>query len=125
MAKSGRSEPKKVNNKPAPPVVADKRLAQRMVTYTQSAIPVRTVIYMEVGDLPADKVRAATEQVAHIHGSPAHPTYIIPVRNQKMTGDVIFEQEILDMVKKICHVVDGDIVLRDGAQEIDVMRTQL
>jgi len=127
MPRSARDEPRKSESeKPAPPpVVGDKRLAQRMLTYTQSAVPVRTVIFMEVGDLPAEQVRVAVQQVRTLHGEAAHPTFVIPVRNRKLTGDVIFEQEILDMVKDICEVRDGQIILRDGAREVDVLRSQL
>lgn len=127
MARSGRdqsSTPKKPEQ-PAPPVVGDKRLAQRMVTYTQSQVPVRTVIFMEVGDLPADQVRAACAQVKAFHGESMHPTFVIPVRHRKLTGDVIFESEILDVVKSICEVAAGNIVLRDGARDVDVLRAQL
>ncbi len=124
MAKSGRNEPKKAASKPLP-VVGDKRLANRMVTYTQSAIPVRTVIFMEVGDTPPDVVQAACAKVAQIHGESMHPTFIIPVRHKRLAGDVIFENEILEMVNKICEIKDGTIVLRDNAQDVDVLRSHL
>lgn len=129
MARSGRDEAGKAQQgkeeKKPQAVVASKPLAQRMVTYSQSPVPVRTVIFMEVGDTPADQVRQAIAHVKTIHGEGMHPTFVLPVRNRKLTGDVIFEGEILDMVRALCEVKDGEIVLRDGARDVDVMRTQL
>lgn len=127
MARSARDKPKQEQpDKPAQPVVARRALADRMVVHTTSNVPVRTVIYMEVGALPADQVRAAIAHVKAIHGEGAHPTFVIPVRDGKLTGDVAFESEILDMVNKVCEVSrDGTIVLRGGAREVDVMRATL
>lgn len=49
--------------------------------------------------------------------------YIIPVRQGKLPGDVLFESEILtELIEKVCKVKDGKIVLKDGAQEVRVLR---
>lgn len=124
MARSGRSEPKKVESKPLP-VVGNKGLAQRLVTYTKSEIPIRTLIFMEVGDVPPDQVRQAVSQVRALHGESLHPTFVLPVRDRKLTGDVIFEQELLDMIRSICTVDAGQIVLCGGVRQVDIMRAQL
>lgn len=125
MPRNGRDEPKKVDTTPPRPVVASKDLARRMVTYSQSEIPVRTVILMEVGELPAEQVRQAVTQVRTLHGEPAHTVFVLPVRNGKLSGDVVFESEILEIVGKICEVKDGRIVLRGGANDVDIMRSHL
>lgn len=124
MAKSGRDKPKKEEPKPRA-VVQDERLTNRGAVHCDSPIPVRTVVYLEVGDVPPAEARQALASVRQMHGNAFHPTYVIPVRDGKLRGDIIFEAEVLEMVKKLCEVRDGQIVLRGGHQEIDLVRSIL
>lgn len=123
MARSGRSEPKKTTK--IAPVNNDEALTERMKMYTTSSVPVRTVIFMEIGNLPPQEARNAFAAAQDAHSMAMHPTYVIPTRNGKITGDIIFENEILDVVRAICEVKDNEIVLRGGANDVNVLRTTL
>jgi hypothetical protein len=88
-----------------------------------ASTPVRTVIYMEVNDLPRDRVLHLIRQVSSQYEGVSPGThYILPIRNGKITGDVMFESEWLDVVNKTCEVVDGSIRLKNGATEVTVLR---
>lgn len=124
MAKSARDK-KKSPAKKAPPAVTSEPLSNRLQMGSQSAVPVRTLIFMEVGNITPDEVRAAVSNVTARHQGALHPTFVLPVRDGKLTGDVLFESEILDLVNKLCEVKGGVICLRDGAREVDVLRGRL
>ena len=126
MPRNARDVKKDHNATPKVPAsVTNERLASRCALEGPSSIPVRTVMLVEVGDMPSGQVRMIVEQMRAAQGEPLHPTFIQPVRNGKIMGDIIFEQEILTMVRKICEVVDGEIVLRDGARDVDILRAHL
>jgi hypothetical protein len=105
-----------------PPAVEDERLLKRVQVQDVSTVPVRTIIAIEVGDLPANQVQNAVLQISQIYATGNHPTYILPVRNGKLTSDIIFEAGIEEMVRTLCEVVNGEIKLRSGWREVDVMR---
>lgn len=117
MARSARTTP---SHQPTPKE-STKQDAQRLLL-GDSPIPVRTLIFIEVGDLPTKDVQSAIAQLSELHAISRHPTFICPVRHGRLTTDVIFEAEILDFVDKICEVVDDKIVLKGGATNVDVAR---
>lgn len=125
MARSARNEPKKEQSEPARPVVQDERLAKRGSIEGNHNIPVRTLVYLELGDLPAVEARQALVAVREMHGKSAHPTFILPLRDGKLRTDMLFENEILDFVGKVCEVKDGAIVMKGGYTDVDIMRTSL
>lgn len=52
--------------------------------------------------------------------------YVVPVRNGRIGSDIIFEHEILEMVRKVCEVnSDGEIILKDGATECQIVRERI
>jgi len=126
MAKSARS-----GGIPAPsvtppaPAVENERLLKRVQTQDVSTIPVRTIITIEVGDMPVKDVQNAVLQVSQIYATGNHPTYVIPVRNGKMTSDIVFEAGIEELIRTLCEVVRGDIKLRGGWRDVDIMRAAL
>jgi len=88
--------------------------------------PVRAVFFIEVGGMGGPQLallmQRANEEYSQMSGG---NHYAIPVRNGKIGTDVVFEQEWLDKVRETCTIVDGQIVLRDGAREVQVVRTMV
>lgn len=95
-------------------------------TKEASQIPVRTVLYVEVGSATtgqvANLVSKINEQYKEGKGG---KHYIVPVRNGQLTNDVFFEKEFLSIVEKLCEVKDGKIGLKYGAQDVNVIRMEI
>ncbi len=106
------------------PVVIDERKHDQGVPIPQGVdMPVRAVLFVEVGDAPAANVRLLVSEIERTYQQKAGGQhYLIPIRHGRVTADVLFEQEIVDLVDKLCEVVDGKIVLREGAREVHVVR---
>lgn len=122
MARSGRSGGGEKPTAPQLPVVDDQRIQERM-DIKDSPIPVRTIIQIEVGDMPVRDVQVAIMQLEKVYANGKHPTFVLPCRNGKLRTDVIFEGAILGLVNKLCEVSpDGQIVLRGGHSDVDIMR---
>jgi hypothetical protein len=86
-----------------------------------STVPVRTVVYMEVRDMSSARVLHLIDQINKSYeGNGQH--YILPVRNGKLGGDIIFEHEIEEMINKLCEIRDGQIKLKGGAHEVQIVR---
>ena len=86
-------------------------------------LPVRTVNFVEVGGMSPAQIRILLEQLNHSHQTAQGGIhYVVPVRNGKIGSDILFEKEWLDIVNKTCEIIDNKIVLRDGAQEVMVIR---
>lgn len=85
--------------------------------------PVRAVYFVEVGNLPPSKIQdlygALNAEWVKAQGG-MH--YVIPVRDGRITGDILFEQEILKIVNRLCEVKDGQIALRNGYEDVIVIR---
>ncbi len=97
---------------------------QQRAELGDSPIPVRTLIFIEVGTLAPAEARQAVAQVSKLYGTTRHPTFVCPVRNGKLTTNALFEQEILDWVHQICDVGhDGKIKFKTPPVEVDVLRT--
>lgn len=122
MPSPGRSSPQKTPGKSRPAVVNEKTLA-RMGKRHDPSIPLRTVIYIEVGNLKSEEVQQAVAFVQKQHASSHHPVFVCPVRNGRLSTDVLFEEDILTLVNAWCEIKDGKIVMKDGAKEVDVLRT--
>lgn len=124
MARSARDEQKKDKREEQPPkpVIGDKRLAIRLSTPSPTMAAIRTLIFVEVGDVPSAQISQAVEQISSIHGRSMHPTFILPIRNGKLSGDLLFEKELLKFINDVCMIKDGEIVFKDDAKEVDVLR---
>lgn len=86
-------------------------------------LPVRTVNFVEVGGMSHAQVRILLDQLNQAHQTAKGGIhYVVPVRNGKIGSDILFEKEWLDIVNKTCEIIDNKIVLRDGAQEVMVVR---
>lgn len=96
------------------------------LTKAGGVLPVRTVVYVEVGGLDQAQVWELCRQYsAGYQGSVNGPHYIIPVREGKLGSEMEFEAQFLETVAEICEIRDGKIVLRDGARAVQVMRTHV
>jgi hypothetical protein len=101
-------------------VAAPEMSAEILRTINQ---PIRTVVYVEVGDASQEQImnllRAVNEAYKSNEGG-IH--YVIPVRNGKLRTEIEFEQEFLETIRKICTIRDGQIVFTDGMKETVVIR---
>lgn len=99
------------------PLVVDPAIANK---------PVRSVNFVEVGDMDRKQVQLMIQELNKIHDTAKGGIhYFVPVRGGKITSDVVFENEWLDVVKKTCEVRDGEITLKGGATDVHVVRQQL
>lgn len=123
MVRPARSTPK-AQPQPSTPVVIDERPRERILPRSMEAgkdVAIRTVLYIEVGDVPAKMVQEIC--VSALRGlDTAHAHYVIPVRHGKLTQDIHFELEFLTLVRHLCEIKDGKIELKKGAEEVDVIR---
>lgn len=101
----------------------------RSMEVDDMSIPIRTVMYVETGDLPSNEVRdicATLMQTLHA----GHPHFVVPLRNGKMRTDVDFENEVLEFVRSICEITDDGgsgalIVLKDNVHDVDIIRVRV
>lgn len=85
--------------------------------------PVRTVVYVEVGEMDAERVAVMAEQFAHTYEGSVHgPHYFVPVRDGRIRTELEFEGQFLSTVHELCEIRDGQIVLKGGAEHVQVMR---
>ena len=86
-------------------------------------VAVRTVLYVEVGNMDTQQVASLVSQVSQMYqGNRGGIHYILPIRNGKIGADIFFESEWLKVAREICTVQDGQIQLKDGAAQIKVTR---
>lgn len=88
-----------------------------------SSMPVRTINYVEVGSMSHEQIAElgklfAANYQGNVHG----PHYLIPVRDGKLRTDINFENEVLPIVKQLCEVANGEIVMRGADVEVKVIR---
>ncbi len=128
MAKPGRNAPipKPVHHTE---VINERPIEKRLQSSTSSIvgdpnIPIRTVLYIEVGQLPPNDVRTIIADLTKAMNN-EHPHYIVPTRSGKVTNEVVFEEQFMSVVKELCEIKDGEIVLKGGAQKMTVLRRWL
>lgn len=114
-------------DKPKPTIINEKQMAALTKEKPSGAdLPVRTVYYVDVTNMSQEQYVALLEEVnrsaKNLKGG-AH--YIIPVRNGKIRTDIAFEAEFLKVVNEMCEVKDGQIVLKNGTQDVIVIREQI
>lgn len=85
--------------------------------------PVRAVFYVEVGDMETLRVQLLVQEINRQYsGARGGVHYVVPIRHGKIGTDIAFEQEFLDVVNKMCEIKDGKIVLKDGAEDVHIVR---
>lgn len=109
--------------KAAPQIVDQRKREIPEIVPSTTNVPVRAVLYVEVGDMEPLRVQLLVQEINKQYvGARGGVHYVIPIRNGKIGSDIVFEQEFLDVVNKICEVQDGKIVLKDGATEVQIVR---
>lgn len=85
--------------------------------------PVRTVNFVEVGSMNSQQIKILLQQLNKSHDSAKGGIhYIIPIREGKIGTDILFEEEWLKVVHQTCEIVDNQIVLKNGATKVNVIR---
>lgn len=108
------------------PVVINEKHQALIEGKSTSEKPIRAVYFVEIGHLSAAQVQSLYTQLSSAWAKAQGGLhYVIPVRNGKLSGDILFEKEILDMVNKLCEVKDGQITLKQNYEEVVVIRTQV
>lgn len=90
-------------------------------------MPVRMINYVEVGDMAPNQMQFMIQELNKTYNSAKGGLhYFVPVRHGKIGTDIEFEQEWLETVRKTCEVNEnGEIVLKDGAKEVHVVRQSI
>lgn len=103
------------NDNKKPIVVNEKKLKSPSV---------RTILYVEVGNSTTQQIqKLLAELQANAAASiNSHPHYFVPVRNGKITSDVVIEAEWEKVVRETCEIKDGQICLKDGAKNVQIIR---
>ena len=102
--------------------VIDERTPKVQPQAVQSDIPVRTVIYMEVGDMERERVLYLVKQVSASYENSNGTHYVLPVRHGKVSGEIGFESEWEAVVREAFEIRDGQICLKGGSKEVKVVR---
>ena len=128
MVKPARNKQKKPKQRRLP-VVEDKRPPSKILPRSSEKgnpnIPIRTVLYLEVQDLPSADVQQVAARILKSFPN-EHPHYVLPLRFGKLTTEFEFEGEFLKTINKLCEVnEDGRIVFKDGSREVDVIRKKI
>lgn len=88
--------------------------------------PVRAVLYVEVGDMEQARVQLLIQEINKVYdGARGGIHYVIPVRHGKLNSDISFEGEFLALIRSLCTVVNGEIVFKDGAKEMRIVREHI
>jgi 23S rRNA-/tRNA-specific pseudouridylate synthase len=89
-------------------------------------VTLRTVHFIEIGDLAPGNVQLMVQELNATY-NPAEQGihFVIPLRHGKIGADIVFEDEFLSVVNKVCEISDGKIVLKGGARKIQVMRVKI
>lgn len=129
MAKSQKIERKKPKTGP---VIYDERpvpqpeIPQTKVDPAKANAPVRTVNFVEVGDMVGKQLQLILQRLNETHDTAKGGIhYFLPIRHGKIGSDILFEEEWLKVVNETCEIKDGQIVLKGKAKEVVVIRQRI
>jgi hypothetical protein len=89
-------------------------------------IPVRTVFLMEVGDMAPEQIQYLVQEINKVYSeSKGGVHYVLPVRHGKIGSDLLFEVEWERVVQDTCEIRDGQIKLKEGAQDCQIVRQNI
>jgi len=122
--KISRSKPKNTTT------IIDERSPQLLNTqYSNPEVanaPVRTINFVEVGDMEGKQLQLILQRLNATHDTAKGGIhYFLPVRNGKIGSDLVFEEEFLSVVDQTCEVIDGQIQLKGGAKEVQIIRKKI
>lgn len=90
-----------------------------------SKVPVRTVIYMEVGDMERERVLYLVKQISSSYENSGGAHYVLPVRHGRISGDIAFESEWESVVREVFEIREGQICLKNNAQDVRIVREMI
>lgn len=105
-------------------VLSDKKPKVAPPPKVPPGVTLRTIHFIEVGDLQPQQIQFMVQELNATY-NPAEQGihFVIPVRNGKIGTDIVFEEEFLKVVHETCEVrEDGEIHLKGGAREVQVLR---
>lgn len=118
------------------PIIYDQRPPKQIETVDLSKAnsPVRTVNFVEVGDMVGKQLQLILQQLNATHDTAKGGIhYFLPVRHGKIGSDIIFEEEFEKVGNDIFEIVDnnGSVVsncklrLKGGAKEVTIVRQKI
>ena len=88
--------------------------------------PVRAIYFVNVDGMEPIQIRLMLQKLNETYSSARGGVhYMIPLRGGKIGQDILFEEEWLNVVNKTCEIKDGEIVLKDGAKGVTVIREMI
>jgi hypothetical protein len=120
------------DKKKVPVVISEKSLPLEDPKYANT--PVRTVHFVEVGDMTQSQLRVLLSELGRVHDTAKGGIhYVLPVRKGKIGADIVFEEEFEKIGKVLFEVVgskgniitDATIRLKGGAQDVLVVREHI
>jgi len=128
MVRSGRDKSKNTTVAKSEAQIVDKRPLEKLLPLSQEPgkvdVPIRTVLYVEVGNMPSSEARSLTKSILANYDA-AHPHYVIFLRNGSLQGDVEFQKGFLDVVNELCVIKNKQIVLKNEDPEMVVVRRKM
>lgn len=122
------------HNKPKTgPIIYDERpvlepqIPQEHFNPATANAPIRTVNFVEVGDMVGAQLQLILQRLNSAHDTAKGGIhYFLPVRHGKIGSDIVFEEEWLSLIKKLCIVnKDGEIEFKEKAKEVTVVRLKI
>lgn len=115
---------KKVDKKR--PLIIDERKSKIPEIMPSTSNPLRVINYVEVGDMDKAHIQLLVQELNRTYQmAKGGIHYFIPIRNGKIGSDIVFEEEWLKCVSETCEIKDGQIVLKNGAAEVEIIRRKI
>lgn len=107
------------------PEIVDNR-KPKLIDIQTANQPVRAVNFVEVGELTPTQVQYLIQELNKSHKTAQGGIhYFVPIRNGKITTDILFEEEWLQVVRDTCEIKNDQIVLKDGSKQVTVIRQKI
>jgi|10_taG_2_1085330.scaffolds.fasta_scaffold00167_10 hypothetical protein len=105
-------------------VLSDKKPKIKPPPKVPPGVTLRTIHFIEIGEMSPKNIQLMIQELNATY-NPAEQGihFVVPVRNGKIGTDIVFEAEFLSVVRETCEVArTGEIVLKGGAREVQVIR---
>jgi hypothetical protein len=107
-------------------VIDERSVSTQDINPETANAPVRTISFVEVGAMNHQQISILLEQLKKSYNTAKGGIhYVVPIRNGKIGTDILFEKEWLDVVNKTCEIRNGEIVLINGATNVNVIRQKV
>jgi hypothetical protein len=129
----------KTKTKPGPIIVDDRpppepTLPQKAINPETANAPVRTINFVEVGDMVGKQLQLILQRLNETHDTAKGGIhYFLPIRHGKIGSDIVFEEEFERVGRELFEVVNQEgkpiegtqIRLKGGAKDVVVIRQKL